>query len=144
MRVLAKVLAWLPTTLAGDRSELLLLTDDGHLAHALTDPRKKTWKTYLAQVEGEIDEIALAALRSGVTLKDGPSLPARARGIREPDVWPRQTLPDCCRERSNQVRVGQRQAATRLWNRTVFLARLDSRRPDGATDVAVCPRIPTR
>lgn len=72
-----------------DSEGLLLLTDDGHLAHALTDPRKKTWKTYLAQVEGEIDEIALAALRSGVTLKDGPSLPARARGIREPDVWPR-------------------------------------------------------
>jgi 23S rRNA pseudouridine2457 synthase len=72
-----------------DSEGLLLLTDDGHLAHALTDPRKKTWKTYLAQVEGEIDETALAALRSGVTLKDGPSLPARARSIREPDVWPR-------------------------------------------------------
>ena len=72
-----------------DSEGLLLLTDDGHLAHALTDPRKKTWKTYLAQVEGEIDEAALAALRSGVSLKDGPTLPARARGIPEPHMWPR-------------------------------------------------------
>ena len=73
-----------------DSEGLLLLTDDGALAHALTHPRKRTWKTYLAQVEGEIDEAALARLRRGLELKDGPTLPARARRVSEPDwLWPR-------------------------------------------------------
>ncbi len=73
-----------------DSEGLLLLTDDGALAHALTHPRKRTWKTYLAQVEGEIDETALARLRRGLELKDGPTLPARARRVSEPDwLWPR-------------------------------------------------------
>lgn len=73
-----------------DSEGLLLLTDDGDLAHRLTHPRKRTWKTYLAQVEGEIDEPALARLHQGLELKDGPTLPARARRITEPDwLWPR-------------------------------------------------------
>ena len=42
-----------------DSEGLLLLTDDGALAHQLTDPRHKQPKTYLAQVDGEIDEAAL-------------------------------------------------------------------------------------
>jgi 23S rRNA pseudouridine2457 synthase len=73
-----------------DSEGLLLLTDDGHLAHTLTEPRKKTWKTYLVQVDGEIDDTALEALRAGVLLKDGLTLPARARRIEEPDIWPRE------------------------------------------------------
>ncbi|RME33749.1 MAG: pseudouridine synthase [Gammaproteobacteria bacterium] len=73
-----------------DSEGLLLLTDDGALAHRLTHPRKRTWKTYLAQVEGEIDDAALARLRQGLELKDGPTLPARARRVDEPDwLWPR-------------------------------------------------------
>jgi len=55
---------------------MLLLTDDGALAHRLTDPRHKQAKTYLVQVEGDIDEAALEALRQGVVLNDGPTLPA--------------------------------------------------------------------
>jgi len=72
-----------------DSEGLLLLTDNGALAHELTHPRKKTWKTYWAQLEGDIDETALAALRFGVELKDGPTLPARARRLPPPDIWPR-------------------------------------------------------
>ncbi len=72
-----------------DSEGLLLLTDDGALAHELTHPRKKVWKTYWAQVEGEINEAALTALRNGVQLKDGPTLPAQAERIAEPDLWPR-------------------------------------------------------
>jgi len=73
-----------------DSEGLLLLTDDGKLAHRLTDPRHKQPKTYLAQVDGEIDAAALAALRSGITLKDGPTLPALAESVAEPDwLWPR-------------------------------------------------------
>jgi 23S rRNA pseudouridine2457 synthase len=73
-----------------DSEGLLLLTDDGRLAHRLTDPRHKQAKTYLAQVDGAIDEAALQALRRGVALNDGPALPAEAAPIAEPDwLWPR-------------------------------------------------------
>ena len=73
-----------------DSEGLLLLTDDGRLAHRLTDPRHRQNKTYLVQVEGEPDDAALAALRAGITLKDGPTLPARVRRVDPPDwLWPR-------------------------------------------------------
>ncbi|WP_449426782.1 rRNA large subunit pseudouridine synthase E [Rhodanobacter umsongensis] len=73
-----------------DSEGLLLLTDDGRLAHRLTDPRHKQAKTYLVQVDGEIDEAALQALRRGVALNDGPTLPAAAEHADEPDwLWPR-------------------------------------------------------
>jgi 23S rRNA pseudouridine2457 synthase len=73
-----------------DSEGLLLLTDDGALAHRLTDPRHKQAKTYLAQVEGSIDQAALEALRRGVVLNDGPTLPAEAQRVAEPAwLWPR-------------------------------------------------------
>lgn len=73
-----------------DSEGLLLLTDDGKLAHRLTDPRHKQPKTYLAQVDGEIDDAALDLLRRGIALNDGPTLPVRAESAAEPDwLWPR-------------------------------------------------------
>ena len=73
-----------------DSEGLLLLTDDGRLAHRLTDPRHKQPKTYLVQVDGAIDDAAIAALRRGVVLNDGPTLPAIAEHAVEPDwLWPR-------------------------------------------------------
>ena len=85
-----------------DSEGLLLLTDDGRLQARIADPKFKLAKTYLVQVEGEPDEAALAALRKGVTLKDGPTRPAAAERIAEPDLWPRdppvrfrKTVPDC-------------------------------------------------
>ena len=72
-----------------DSEGLLLLTDDGALQHRLSDPRHKAWKTYWAQVEGEIDETALQKLREGVMLKDGPTRPARAKHLKAPAIWPR-------------------------------------------------------
>src|SRR6476659_734028 len=57
-----------------DSEGLLLLTDDGALAHRLTDPRHKQPKTYLVQVDGAVTDEALAALRRGVALNDGPTL----------------------------------------------------------------------
>jgi 23S rRNA pseudouridine2457 synthase len=85
-----------------DSEGLLLLTDDGALNQRLTDPRWKAAKTYLAQVEGVAEEAALAKLRSGVVLKDGPTLPAEARALAPPEwLWPRdppirfrKTVPD--------------------------------------------------
>jgi len=72
-----------------DSEGLLLLTDNGKLQARLSDPRFKTDKTYLAQVEGAPDAAALAALRKGVTLKDGPTRPAKARQIAPPKIWDR-------------------------------------------------------
>ena len=72
-----------------DSEGLLVLTDDGRLQARLADPRHRTEKTYLAQVEGRVTEAALTALRGGVVLKDGPTRPARVREIAAPDLWPR-------------------------------------------------------
>lgn len=73
-----------------DSEGLLLLTDDGGLAHKLTDPRHKQPKTYLVQVDGQVTDEAIAALRRGVALNDGPTLPAGAEHAAEPDwLWPR-------------------------------------------------------
>ncbi len=73
-----------------DSEGLLLLTDDGGLAHKLTDPRHKQPKTYLVQVDGQVTDEAIAALRCGVTLNDGPTLPAGAEHATEPAwLWPR-------------------------------------------------------
>lgn len=100
-----------------DSEGLLLLTDDGHLAHRLTDPRHKQPKTYWVQVEGEPVEARLQALRDGVPLNDGPTLPAQARRLDAPALWPRdppvrfrKTVPDAWLEltihegRNRQVR----------------------------------------
>lgn len=72
-----------------DSEGLLLLTDDGQLQQQIANPRHKLWKRYWVQVEGTIDERALANLAEGLELKDGPTLPARARAIAAPDLWPR-------------------------------------------------------
>ena len=72
-----------------DSEGLLLLTDDGALAHRLTDPRHKLPKTYWLQVEGEPSTPQLDALRIGVELNDGPTLPAQVARIAPPALWPR-------------------------------------------------------
>ena len=101
-----------------DSEGLLLLTDDGALAHRLTDPRHKLPKTYWVQVEGALDEDKLSALRMGVALNDGTTLPAQARALktpgglwaRDPPVRFRKTVPDAWIEltisegRNRQVR----------------------------------------
>jgi len=85
-----------------DSEGLVLLTDDGRMQARIADPKFKLPKTYLVQVEGDVGEDALAALRRGVALKDGPTLPAEAERIADPALWPRtppirvrQTIPTC-------------------------------------------------
>ncbi len=72
-----------------DSEGLLLLTNDGRLQHRLSDPRHKLWKTYQVQIEGEIRDEALDLLRSGIVLDGRRTLPARARRIPDPGLWPR-------------------------------------------------------
>jgi 23S rRNA pseudouridine2457 synthase len=70
-----------------DSEGLILLTDDGPLAHRLTDPRFEHPRTYLAQVEHIPDEAALKALRQGPVLGDGPTRPIEATRLDgEPDL----------------------------------------------------------
>ena len=85
-----------------DSEGLLLLTDDGRLQAGIADPRHKLPKTYLVQVEGEVADTGLEALRSGVPQNDGPTGPAGVERIADPQLWPRdppirvrQNIPDC-------------------------------------------------
>ena len=85
-----------------DSEGLLLLTDDGRLQARIADPKFKLPKTYLVQVEGEPDDAALAALRTGVVLRDGLTRPAEVERIDPPTLWPRdppvrfrKSVPDC-------------------------------------------------
>ena len=76
--------------LDADSEGLLLLTGDGALQARISNPKYKMEKTYWVQVEGTPCDAALAALRSGVQLNDGMTLPAQARQIDEPpELWPR-------------------------------------------------------
>ena len=64
-----------------DTTGVLLLTNDGDLAHRLAHPRYRVEKVYVAEVEGDPDEKALRALAQGIELEDGPTAPARARAL---------------------------------------------------------------
>lgn len=73
-----------------DSEGLMVLTNNGALQAKLTQPGKRTGKVYFVQVEGEPDEAALRALREGVTLNDGLTLPARVEAVTQPEwLWPR-------------------------------------------------------
>jgi len=103
-----------------DSEGLLALTDNGKLQQHIANPRHKQWKTYLVQVEGTIDNHAIRQLTQGVPLKDGPTLPARARLTEPPDtLWPRnppvrvrKTVPDSWLELS--IREGRNRQVRRM------------------------------
>ncbi len=67
--------------LDADSTGLILLTNDGDLAYALTHPRFEVPRTYRARVNGRPSERALRALREGVVLDDGRTAPAQARMV---------------------------------------------------------------
>ena len=102
-----------------DSEGLLLLTDDGALAHRITDPRHKLAKTYRVQVEGDPQPAQLDALRRGVVLNDGLTLPAEATRIETPALWPRdppvrfrKTVPDAWLELA--IREGRNRQVRRM------------------------------
>ncbi len=74
-----------------DSEGLMVLTNDGALQAALTQPGKRTGKIYYVQVEGAPEERDLQPLRDGVNLKDGLTLPAGIEKVAEPEwLWARQ------------------------------------------------------
>lgn len=85
-----------------DSEGLMVLTDNGALQARIAHPKYKRPKTYLVQVEGTPDEVALAALRKGVPLKDGMTKPAEVTLVdppetlwdRDPPVRFRKSVPD--------------------------------------------------
>lgn len=76
-----------------DSEGLVLLTEDGPLAHRLTDPRFGHPRTYLALVERVPSPEALERLRRGVVLGDGPTRPADVQLEPEPVELPERPVP---------------------------------------------------
>jgi 23S rRNA pseudouridine2605 synthase len=64
-----------------DTTGVLLLTNDGPLAHRLAHPRYGVEKAYVAEVAGRPSDDALERLASGVELEDGPTAPATVRRL---------------------------------------------------------------
>ena len=79
--------------LDADSEGLLLLGDDGALAHALTDPKHAHPRSYWVQVEREPDAAALAALARGVVVQGRRTQPARARSLRGEPSLPARDVP---------------------------------------------------
>lgn len=72
-----------------DSEGLLVLCDDGALQQRISNPKLKLWKRYWLQLDGQITDEAIAMLRNGVALKDGPTRPARVDRLAPPAVWER-------------------------------------------------------
>jgi 23S rRNA pseudouridine2605 synthase len=67
--------------LDADSTGLILLTNDGELANRLTHPRFEIPRTYRVRLRRAVDAEALAVLRHGVELDDGPAAPANVRKV---------------------------------------------------------------
>jgi len=66
-----------------DSEGLLLLTNDGELAHAVLHPSKRMPKTYEVKVKGVLGDEEIARLEKGIRLEDGMTAPAKVRKLRK-------------------------------------------------------------
>jgi 23S rRNA pseudouridine2605 synthase len=67
--------------LDADTTGVLLLTNDGELAHRLAHPKYEVEKVYEAEVEGQPSDEAIRRLSAGVDLEEGRTAPAQARRL---------------------------------------------------------------
>ena len=104
-----------------DSEGLLLLSNDGARITQISSPKFKWPKTYLLQVEGVATEEQLEALANGLTLNDGPTLPAKARSLqvvpdwlwsRDPPIRTRKSVPDSFVELT--IREGRNRQVRRM------------------------------
>jgi len=72
-----------------DSEGLIILTGDGSMQARIAEPKNKLSKTYWVQVEGSISQAEIEKLQNGILLKDGKTLPAKARIMKVPKIWPR-------------------------------------------------------
>lgn len=73
-----------------DSEGLMLLTDDAKFQHQVSHPKHKMEKTYLAQVDGDINSEAIEKLKIGVDIKGEKTLPAKVRKAEKPSwLWER-------------------------------------------------------
>ena len=70
-----------------DTEGLLVLTNDGQLAHRVLSPKKHVPKTYYAKIEGKVTEEDIKAFEEGVTLDDGyETMPAQLKILKSDDL----------------------------------------------------------
>jgi len=136
-----------------DSEGLLLLTNDGELAHRLTHPRHKLPKTYLVQVENVLAAEALAALRKGVPVKGEllaaaevellpaePDLPPRSVPIRYrptiPTVWLRIVLHEGKKRQIRHMTAAAGHPTLRLVRVAIGPLTLDGLQPGEWRDLA--------
>ena len=86
-----------------DVTGLLLLTNDGALAHALLDPNRGVWKRYRAQVSGRLTQEDAQAFARGIALEDFTARPAEL-GIVEANDAQSVALVRVCEGRFHQVK----------------------------------------
>lgn len=82
---------------------LLILTNDGDMAHAILHPGKKVPKTYLVKVDGFLQDGDKAKLERGIKLEDGMTAPAKVKKVKETEAnsWIQMTIHE---GRKRQVR----------------------------------------
>lgn len=70
-----------------DTEGLLLLTNDGELAHQLVSPKKDVEKTYFARIKGQVTESDIKKFQQGITLEDGyKAKPAKLKILYSDDI----------------------------------------------------------
>lgn len=69
-----------------DSEGLILLTDDGQLAHKLLAPKNKVEKVYYVEVKGTLDDSDVAAFENGIVLEDFKAQPAKLEILEAGDI----------------------------------------------------------
>ena len=114
-----------------DAEGLLLLTNDGELAHRLQHPRYKVPKTYLVKVRGHPPAEALAILQQGVNLEDGITAPAELIVIEDDQkaTWLSLTLREGRKHQVKRMCAAVGHPVLRLRRTKVGPIELDNLRP---------------
>lgn len=69
-----------------DTEGLLIMTDDGELAHSLMHPSHEVSKTYLVKIKGVLEDKEMEKLQKGIKLDDGVTAPAVVRKLKKADA----------------------------------------------------------